>query len=538
MVCEAASVRTLILALAIAPIVGLTSPDGVADAAADVRRLAVIVGANAGTEWRIRLRHAARDAEKMATVLEELGGVAPDDVTLLTDDPTADDVIAALEEVERIAHAAREAGTDVALLFYYSGHASAEALELSGSELPIATLRARLRDSRANVRLAVLDACHSGSAATRPKGGRRSRNKVSFEFDEAMQTEGYAILTSSAAGEESQESDELLGSFFTHHLVSGMRGAADSDGDARVTLGEAYRYAYARTLRHTARQARVAQHPHFDFALQGGQDVVLTAVPAAQARVRLAGRADDAQWILYSPAAGLVVAELDERTGQTVTVAVPEGDLEVYRRSGQRVARGYITAEAGSEVVLSRRELEEVPLTAYLRKGQMGLSLSANLGVQTFGAQAVREGYIGPAPLFSIGIRYRDVWAYGLDVAADIGFSHMSQQIVVPEGSSSQRMTQVQIGLALLYRIDFGSLSLSAGPRVAYLYLHRDPELVEAQDVSTVAVGGSLGAWWRFSERISVGFDGRISYVPLPFEDDLERDQWMVEVQAAAAFHF
>ena len=40
----------------------------------------------------------------------------------------------------------------------------------------------------------------------------------------------------------------LGGSLFTHHLLSAMRGASDSDGDGQVTLFEAYSYAYERTL--------------------------------------------------------------------------------------------------------------------------------------------------------------------------------------------------------------------------------------------------------------------------------------------------
>lgn len=45
------------------------------------------------------------------------------------------------------------------------------------------------------------------------------------------------------------ESDRLRSSFFSHHLITGLRGAADADGDERVALSEAYDYAYRQTLR-------------------------------------------------------------------------------------------------------------------------------------------------------------------------------------------------------------------------------------------------------------------------------------------------
>ena len=41
--------------------------------------------------------------------------------------------------------------------------------------------------------------------------------------------EGVVFLTSSSANEDAHESDTLKGSFFTHYLVSGMLGAADTD---------------------------------------------------------------------------------------------------------------------------------------------------------------------------------------------------------------------------------------------------------------------------------------------------------------------
>ena len=35
------------------------------------------------------------------------------------------------------------------------------------------------------------------------------------------------LLTSSSADEDAQESDAIAGSYFSHHLVSGLRGSAD-----------------------------------------------------------------------------------------------------------------------------------------------------------------------------------------------------------------------------------------------------------------------------------------------------------------------
>src|SRR4029077_7292399 len=95
---------------------------------------------------------------------------------------------------------------------------------------------------------------------------------------------GLAVMASSTAEELSQESDELKASFFTHPLLTGLRGAGDSDGDGRVSLDEAYRYAYRRTLASTARTQGGEQHvpPETDMAGQGEIPVTYPAEARAQ----------------------------------------------------------------------------------------------------------------------------------------------------------------------------------------------------------------------------------------------------------------
>src|SRR5690606_41021268 len=113
------------------------------------------------------------------------------------------------------------------------------------------TFRGRLNSLGADVRIAVVDACESG-ALTRLKGGRAA---PAFLIDQSIRSEGYAILTSSSGSEAAQESDRLGGSFFTHALNTGLRGAADAPRDGKVTLHEAYQYAHNDTpaRRHAAR---------------------------------------------------------------------------------------------------------------------------------------------------------------------------------------------------------------------------------------------------------------------------------------------
>ena len=147
------------------------------------------------------------------------------------------------------------------MIVYYSGHADADALHLDGTHLPLGELRDLVTGSAASARVLVLDACRSGTI-TRVKGGTPA---PAFDIDLGIPVgaEGVAILSSSAAGESSQESDALGASFFTHALVSALLGAGDTNHDGSVTLGEAFAYAKERTLAATSRTIVGPQHPTF-----------------------------------------------------------------------------------------------------------------------------------------------------------------------------------------------------------------------------------------------------------------------------------
>jgi uncharacterized caspase-like protein len=222
---------------------------GTGTQAESLRRFALVAGNDEGGAETRPLRFARDDARKMHDLLVRLGGVEPGDARLLLDDD-ADDLLRALSELEASARAARARGERTTLLLYYSGHAKDGALRLGDSQLDFEALKRRLSASPADIRIAILDSCRSG-ALTRTKGARRAP-AFAIESGASRDARGLVILTSSAANEDSQESDLLGGSFFSHHLASGLMGDADRSGDGQVTLFEAYSHAYARTVADTA----------------------------------------------------------------------------------------------------------------------------------------------------------------------------------------------------------------------------------------------------------------------------------------------
>ena len=237
----------------------------------------MIIGAHTAGAERPQLRYAVSDAERFARVLVELGGVSRTNEILLKQ-PRVQDVVIALDQLQaRVIAARRTAGADggrTEVLVYYSGHADEQGLLLGDDRYSYRSLRTRLDQIPADVRIAVLDACASG-AFTRIKSGK---TRPAFLVDQSADMRGHAFLTSSAATEAAQESDRIRACYFTHYLVSGFRGAADLSGDGKVTLNEAYQFAFKETLGRTVDTRAGPQHPSYDINLSGTGDVVMTDV--------------------------------------------------------------------------------------------------------------------------------------------------------------------------------------------------------------------------------------------------------------------
>jgi len=74
------------------------------------------------------------------------------------------------------------------------------------------------------------------------------------------------------------QSDRIRASFFTYYLISALRGAADSSGDGRVSLNEAYEFSYNETLGRTAKTQGGPQHPAYDIQMAGTGELIITDV--------------------------------------------------------------------------------------------------------------------------------------------------------------------------------------------------------------------------------------------------------------------
>ena len=347
---------------------------------AQVSRLALVVGSNRGAAAAKSLRYAERDAVRFSGTLKELGGFKAADVHLLRQ-PNKATFLTGLETLNREIAARKKAGAAKVLgLVYFSGHANGVDLELGEERLSFTALRQAVESLGADVKILIMDSCQSGGV-TAYKGGRPGPS-FDIVLTDTIDANGTAVLTSSAAGEKSQESGRLKGSFFTHFLISGLSGAADFDQDSRVTLNEIYQYTYNKTVAETARTMGGTQHPSYDFRITGRGKVVLADLNRVAA-VRFAPSLQG-NFLILKEETNEIVAELTKPGGVPRKAALPPGRYRVALIKKRTVFAATIRLTEGEQVDLTERMLAPKPkLEGLAIKGEeaatkhrVGLSLS------------------------------------------------------------------------------------------------------------------------------------------------------------------
>ncbi len=480
-----------------------------------MRRFALVIGNDEGGGDTRPLRYAREDARKMHGLLLRLGGVSPGDARLLLNDE-AQEVLSALTALERQVQAARARGERTALLIYYSGHAKDGALRLGDTRLPFDTLKQRLAQAPSDIRLAILDSCRSG-AMTRTKGARRA---PAFAIDSGASRDarGMVILTSSAADEDSQESDTIGGSYFSHHLTSGLLGDADRSGDGRVTLFEAYSHAYARTVADTADSSVGPQHPTFSYDLAGNGDLVLTDLRASEGLV-VPPHAPEGSYYFVDPA-GLVVAELAKAEGVERRVALAPGTYRVKRRLADRLRIGEVEVRRGQEAVLDEARLRDAPFSDDPVKGARGggtfWTVGLTGGYQSFFDASIRQSLFLSVPLVGAEANlhnyFREDWVWGFDMA--LGGRETSLALPTVAGAT-YRYSVLSLGTSLTTEWRLGDVAPFAGARLTYLRLGRkfEGDLFPEQSYATFSPGLVAGVRYRLLRSLHLSGRGRVHYL-------------------------
>src|SRR5262249_33278558 len=152
----------------------------------------------------------------------------------------------------------------------------------------------------------------------------------------------------------------LKGSFFTHYFVSGLRGAADRNGDGSVSVEEAYGYAYQHTLRASSQTVYGTQHPTFRFDLKGKGAVPLTWVAALGGPGGRVTFPPGHAYVLFAgDEQGPVVAEVGEHDVRR-QLALEPGTYFVRGRASDHLLEGSVALVAGQTLQLQESQLVPV----------------------------------------------------------------------------------------------------------------------------------------------------------------------------------
>jgi hypothetical protein len=290
-------------------------------------RYALIVGQNSGGVSVDPLRFAEADAGRFAQLLRDYAGVEagnlhlllrPDSASLMTAGSRLTSIINDFDDPAQ-----------VLLFFYYSGHADNEGLLLDSTHCAFVALKQLLSNIPAGIRIAIFDACQSGVLVAF-KGGTRAEP---FFFSNQQKSQGEVWIASASASERAQESSTLKSSLFSFHFFTGLRGSADLSADNRVTVTEAYQYAYRKTLETSALTTGILQHPVYRFNLTGEGDIVLTDLSERRGGILVDGGCRGT-FLVLSRNYTDVFADFSKEKGRENFIALSPGDYTIINARG------------------------------------------------------------------------------------------------------------------------------------------------------------------------------------------------------------
>ncbi|MEM6320734.1 MAG: caspase family protein [Bacteroidota bacterium] len=218
----------------------------------NVKIWSVVVGVSTYTHMPA-LRFTDDDAYRFYAFLKspEGGALANDQIRVLIDeDATHKNILNALKET------LLQADENDVIVFYYSGHG------LAGSFIPVDydgfnnrlmhdEIKQIFDQSKAKHKMIFADACYSGSLLAMKSPHQSSMRKFYQSFERTKG--GLAFFTSSKGEEISLEDGGLRQGIFTHFLIRGLNGEADTNYDKIVTIKEIFHFVSEGVRKYTAK---------------------------------------------------------------------------------------------------------------------------------------------------------------------------------------------------------------------------------------------------------------------------------------------
>ena len=321
--------------------------------ASGVDRYAIFIGSNKGGKGREQLLYAGSDALNFQKTMSEIGGINDSNSFILID-PSKEKIDQTLTKISDQIRTSNSTAKRSEFIFYYSGHSDETSLLLGDIPYDYSSLKAAISDVPSDIHVVILDSCYSGNFI-RTKGGQKRKP---FMLDDSSVVTGHAYLSSSSTNEYSQESDEIESSYFTNAMITGLRGAADTSGDNKVTLNELYSYAFNDTLSKTESSKAGPQHPNFNITLVGSGDLVLSDISNAEAMLSLSKEAKG-KFIIRN-AEGKLISEINKVSGQPIFMALPADQYSAIIIDDYSTKQGYFILEKDQVYVLDQNSLSTI----------------------------------------------------------------------------------------------------------------------------------------------------------------------------------
>lgn len=233
-----------------------------------------------------------------------------------------------------------------------------------------------------------------------------------------------------------------------------------------MTLAEAYRYIYARTIAITTNSIGGVQHPMYGFKLSGRGNVVLTRLRKTSARLHVAGRAG-ARVFLLDGAGRRAVGEF-ELGAKPVRIALAPGRYLLYQLQGGEAKRAQVTVQAGKLHVFDPATLRPYRLQRSVSRG--GLFRRPIVHRVSLGGLLRRMPLAGGTLSYGGALAYRLGW--------EAGWYWVARGSLLTAGDTAAYRRYIASGLqsGVGYRWSLGPIALRAEARIGYEYLAQASE--------------------------------------------------------------
>jgi len=329
---------------AAAPTVVAPSPIGGArdDGAA---RFVLILGVNRSVDADLPVLHYADDdAVRYDDLFRALGGktqmlarldentrrISPEAVPAARE-PRRAELGRAVASLAADVAAARARGQRTLFYFVYAGHGNVDGktayLALEDARLDSRDIERDVIDKvHADESHLIIDACYSYFLAFgRGPGGRR-REVPSFATAEGLAGRpDVGLLLSTTSARESHEWAGFQAGIFSHEVRSGLYGAADLDGDGRISYVEIAAFVMRANAAIPNERFRPEIYAHAPLA--ANQLIDLRGAPGRRLHLDAAA---EASHYLFEDTLGVRLADFHNASGHALSVLLPSGGRGLY----------------------------------------------------------------------------------------------------------------------------------------------------------------------------------------------------------------